>query len=68
MICAFCSKNYAQIHVTEVVNGVRKETHLCEECARSSPDRFTFTFSLDKILEQLKPPGGASDPKTPRRD
>jgi len=68
MICAFCSKNHAQIHVTEVVDGVRKETHLCVECANLSPDRFKFTFSMDKILEKLNPPGGRTDATPPKRD
>ena len=34
MICEVCRKNAATVHVTKVVNNVRTELHLCQQCAR----------------------------------
>lgn len=34
MKCTNCKKNDANTHVKKVVNGVREEMHLCEECAQ----------------------------------
>lgn len=56
MICEKCSKNHATVHVTEVVNGVKKEVHLCEECARSAGVGIKFTFSVSDILGNLMDP------------
>ncbi len=33
MKCERCGKNEANIHISQVVNGVRTEHHLCEACA-----------------------------------
>ncbi len=33
MLCDICHKNEATIHVTEIVNGMVEEIHICEECA-----------------------------------
>ena len=33
MLCNKCNKNEAKIYYTEIINGVMKEQHLCEECA-----------------------------------
>jgi len=61
MICGKCSKNHATVHVTEVVNGVKKESHLCEECARAAGGKFTFSITdiLANLIEPVKTPGGA---------
>ena len=53
MICEKCNKNHATVHVTEVINGVRKEAHLCEECARGAGVGIKFTFSISDILGNL---------------
>jgi len=70
MICGKCSKNHATVHVTEVVNGVKKVAHLCEECARATGVNVKFTFSITDILGNLidpvKPTGKATDADTPR--
>ncbi|MDL2257797.1 UvrB/UvrC motif-containing protein [Eubacteriales bacterium OttesenSCG-928-K08] len=34
MICESCKKNQASVHTINVVNGVKQEHYLCEECAR----------------------------------
>ena len=33
MLCEMCKKNPATVHYTKVVNGLKEEKHLCEECA-----------------------------------
>ena len=33
MICQVCGKNFANIHLRTVINGVIKEEYLCSECA-----------------------------------
>ena len=62
MICGKCSKNHATVHVTEVVNGVKKESHLCEECARAAGGKFTFSITdiLANLIEPVKTPGGGA--------
>ncbi|QAT41431.1 UvrB/UvrC motif-containing protein [Clostridium sp. JN-9] len=34
MLCENCKKNEATIHITKIVNGVKREANLCEKCAR----------------------------------
>ncbi len=33
MLCQKCKKNSATVHLTEIVNGEKREMHLCESCA-----------------------------------
>lgn len=33
MLCDICHKREAKIYYTEIINGEKKEQHLCEECA-----------------------------------
>ncbi|BCN29844.1 UvrB/UvrC motif-containing protein [Anaeromicropila herbilytica] len=33
MLCDKCNKREAKVYYTEIVNGEKKEQHLCEECA-----------------------------------
>lgn len=33
MLCQFCGKNPATIHFTEIKDSVKRELHICEECA-----------------------------------
>jgi len=68
MICGKCAKNHATVHVTEVVNGVKKESHLCEECARAAGGKFTFSITdiLANLIEPVKTPGKTADPSAPR--
>ena len=35
MLCQNCSKRAATVHLTEVVSNMKKEIHLCEECAQA---------------------------------
>lgn len=34
MLCEHCNQNEASIHYTEIVNGNKKEHHVCSECAK----------------------------------
>lgn len=31
-LCEICKKNYANVHMTQVINGEKYETYICEEC------------------------------------
>jgi len=33
MLCDVCKKNQANFHYTMIVNGIKEEKHLCDECA-----------------------------------
>ena len=45
MLCDRCQKREAKILYTEIINGVKKEQHLCEECATD----YT-SFQMEKPL------------------
>ena len=38
MMCQNCQQRQATVHVTKVVNNVKTELHLCQECASKSGD------------------------------
>lgn len=42
-----CGKNVATIHVTEIIDGAKKELHLCEECAKEKKILFPSANMLD---------------------
>ena len=37
MLCEICHENEARVTYTEIINGVKKEQHLCENCAAKQP-------------------------------
>lgn len=66
MLCDECHKNEAVITYTEVVRGVRRELHLCKECAAKHTDKaleplgdsfladlLAGIFGLDKDEDEL---------------
>ncbi|CDF58932.1 protein-arginine kinase activator protein McsA [Thermobrachium celere] len=70
MLCQRCNQKEANVHITKIINGVKTELHLCDECAKQSEDinvNFPINFGmpmsfqniLDGFVEML---GGA--PKT----
>ena len=68
MNCEKCHKNHATYHLTAIENEVKKEAHLCEECARQAGVGFKFNFSIGDILGSLmepKQPGKVSQIKCP---
>ncbi len=36
MMCDKCQKKQATVHLTEIKNGVKTESHLCEDCAKAA--------------------------------
>ena len=68
MLCERCQERPANVHLTEIVNGQKKETHLCEVCAREiHPYGFGISFlpqmSLQNFLAGLlKHVPGAEQP------
>ncbi|QSX07209.1 UvrB/UvrC motif-containing protein [Sedimentibacter sp. zth1] len=50
MLCNECEKNTATVHVTKIINGVKTETHLCEECAKKQQAFFNNNFSMENLL------------------
>lgn len=62
MLCDKCRKREANVHVTQVVNGVKYEQNLCTECAREQAQGMNAMGSfgeqansgMGKILEVLQ--------------
>jgi protein arginine kinase activator len=60
MMCESCQENLATVHLTEIVQKTKKETHLCESCARDKGVSYTTEFSVKDFLgglsKKVKPP------------
>jgi len=48
-----CGKKLATIHVTEIVNGEKKELHLCEDCAKKKKIFFPAASSVLDLSDVL---------------
>lgn len=58
MLCDRCQQRPANVYITEITNGQKKETHICEVCASEmQPQGFDFGFlpqlSLQHFLSGL---------------
>jgi len=54
MLCQKCKENEATIHMTQIVNGTKREIHLCEECAATSPGvKLVPIVTLDQWLNHI---------------
>jgi len=53
MQCEICKKNEATIHLTEIVDGVRSEIHLCEQCAREQGIAVQSQMPINELLSGL---------------
>jgi len=53
MLCDFCGKNPATVHLTEIINGKITEIHLCQVCAKKKSEEFQKQFSLADLLGEL---------------
>jgi protein arginine kinase activator len=60
MKCEMCHTNEATIHLTQVVDGVVKKVHLCEECAAANGFDIHSPMSITDILM-----GMTGQPETP---
>lgn len=52
MKCQFCD-NSATVHLTDIVNGVKKETHLCQGCAEKQQIIKHQELNLSAILQSV---------------
>lgn len=53
MLCNECGKNEANVHVTQIINGKKTETHLCEECAKKNQTFFNSNFSMENLFSSM---------------
>lgn len=53
MLCDNCNKNEATIHYTEVINGVKKERHLCSECMQELEYNIDGEFPFSKLIRGI---------------
>lgn len=60
MICDMCKKNVASVHIVKIINGVKQELNLCENCARETNQlgigmgiNFVNPFSFQNIFGGL---------------
>lgn len=44
MICQNCNQKEANVHITKVINGIKTEMHLCEECAKQKNEFSTGSY------------------------
>ena len=58
MKCQFCP-NPATVHLTDIVNGHKKETHLCQACAEKKQLLNKQDLNLSAILQFVGPHIGA---------
>src|SRR5690625_3385387 len=57
MECQNCHENEATVHYTEVVNGQKKEIHLCNDCAQQDGymDFSPHGLSMHQLLTSIFP-------------
>jgi protein arginine kinase activator len=53
MNCESCQENLATVHLTEIIQKAKKETHLCETCARERGVTYSTAFSVKDFLGGL---------------
>lgn len=54
MLCQECNQRKATVHLTKIIQGMKNETHLCDECARIKQNQsFDDTFSIHNFLAGL---------------
>lgn len=64
MLCDKCQKNQATIHMTQIINGVKEEQHLCEECAKESGVGMGSPISFQDLFQGFLNIPSASSPQT----
>ncbi len=53
MQCQICKKNDATIHLTEIVEGVRTEMHICSYCASEQGIIVKSNIPINELLSNL---------------
>lgn len=56
-VCQLCNKNPATVHLTDIQNNVKREVHMCEQCAAKKG----FAIGQSISLPDLAPAGSAVD-------
>jgi protein arginine kinase activator len=53
MQCQICQKAEATIHLTEIVEGLRSEMHICERCAQKQGIAVKSQIPINELLSNL---------------
>ncbi|PKL46201.1 MAG: hypothetical protein CVV39_07505 [Planctomycetes bacterium HGW-Planctomycetes-1] len=53
MQCEICKTKTATVHLTEIINGQRTESHLCQNCAQKEGVSVKSQLSLNELLSSL---------------
>lgn len=53
MLCNECGKNEATVHVTQIINGNKTESHLCEECAKKNQSILNSNFTMENLFSAM---------------
>jgi len=53
MLCQSCNEQTATIHLTEITEGLRMETHLCEACAQKQGLAVKSQIPINELLSTL---------------
>ncbi|MGD0785797.1 MAG: UvrB/UvrC motif-containing protein [Sedimentisphaerales bacterium] len=53
MQCEICKARTATVHLTEIVDGQRTESHLCQNCAQKEGVTIKNQLSLNELLSSL---------------
>lgn len=53
MQCEKCKKVKATVHLTEIHNNIKRESHLCEECAQQKGIVQKMSFDVSDVLGNL---------------
>jgi protein arginine kinase activator len=53
MLCQSCNEQTATIHLTEITEGLRTETHLCEGCAQKQGLAVKSQIPINELLSTL---------------
>jgi len=53
MLCQQCKKQTATVHLTDLVQGEKRERHLCEDCANSEGVVVKQPVSINDVLNSF---------------
>jgi protein arginine kinase activator len=53
MQCEICKTKTATVHLTEIIDGCRTESHLCQSCAQKEGVSIKSQLSLNELLGSL---------------
>lgn len=53
MLCDFCHKNIATVHLTEIINDKVTEIHICQSCAKAKAEEIKDQLSISDFLAGL---------------